>query len=59
MNEELKPCPKCGNKELEWHRFNLAGSDKGSHSVHCYECKFGNEYFATKEQALKAWDKRV
>lgn len=53
MINELKPCPRCGNKETEiyWRRDGRFGS-----SIVCYECKYQTEYFETKEEAMKAWN---
>lgn len=39
MNEELKPCPKCGSKNLNAYAFNLS-ADAG---ICCEDCKFGIE----------------
>lgn len=56
---ENKACPACGNPELEWHRINVAGNDKGIHAIGCYECKrYMTGYYKSKEEALRAWDKR-
>lgn len=39
MSEELKPCPKCGSKNLNTYAFNLS-SDAG---ICCEDCGFGIE----------------
>lgn len=39
MNEELKPCPKCGSKNLNTYAFNLS-ADAG---ICCEDCEFGIE----------------
>ena len=36
MNNELKPCPKCGSKNLDTYAFNLS-ADAG---ICCEDCKF-------------------
>jgi rubredoxin len=56
MTEELKPCPKCRNKELEFTEY----FSDGKVMVNCYECKyvFDGEFKSPKE-AIKAWNKWV
>ena len=52
--EEIKPCPHCGNKEVELE-YSAIG-----YCVRCYKCgigHFNNNW--TKEYAIESWNKRA
>lgn len=56
MNEELKRCPRCSNKELEFAEDFAVGGV----TVNCYECKYQLDgEFKSPQEAIEAWNKRA
>lgn len=55
--EELKPCPFCGSKDLKIRVYhNVSGA---VYLVHCYRCGAnGPDYCDNKHSAINAWNKR-
>lgn len=53
MKEELKPCPFCGEEELEVTVYSLGWF------VICPNCEVVTANRPTKGQAIEAWNKRV
>lgn len=51
---ELKDCPFCGGHAEMWH-----GEYDGGYYVICDECGAVTEQAMTKEEAAKAWNRRV
>lgn len=52
MDEELKPCPFCGSKEV-----NLM--DDGVFYVSCFNCSTDGPMSDTDRGAIKAWNTRA
>ena len=64
-NMKLKKCPFCGSDKIDMYRFGVSGS----FGVRCISCgaempdefhseETGWKYRKTKQQAIKAWNKR-
>lgn len=56
MREELKPCPFCGNENIE------SGVDisYGMHSFTCNRCKYTISFlWKKKEKCIEMWNRRV
>ena len=52
MNEELKPCPFCGGKNMRiWNT--------STPWVSCDDCLANTAYGTTKEEAIKIWNRRA
>lgn len=51
---ELKPCPFCGHKAKHWM---IAPAMKNI--IQCNFCKVRTNQYATREGAIKAWNRRV
>lgn len=52
MNEELKPCPFCGGKNVRiW--------DISTPYVQCYDCLASTACGNTQEEAIKYWNRRT
>lgn len=58
MTEELKPCPFCGGKaEVVWMPYiNVEGMGL---VVECNHCWAETGYYATREEAIAAWNRRA
>lgn len=57
MEEELKPCPFCGSKDLKISVYNNKGGTV--YQVYCYRCGAnGPDYGDNKQWAINAWNKR-
>lgn len=56
MNNELKPCPFCGEEATVW----LCGE---GYLVECNNeicgCVYGSNITLTRDQAVKLWNKRA
>lgn len=63
-NEELKPCPFCGNKamikEIDTSKVKISEFDK-HYQVKCTKCpaKLNEMWFWKPEPAIRAWNRRV
>lgn len=55
MTETFKPCPFCGGKPTEVRRFY----DLDIFFVHCPDCNVLSDTFKTKDDAIRAWNRRV
>ena len=55
MMNELKPCPFCGGTDL----YIDGGEFLQDFEVRCVKCGGRVCYFATKAEALAAWNRRV
>ena len=56
--ENLKPCPFCGNTDIDLEVTDLLGKDKICWSVGCKQCGAYNELNYTKQQAIDCWNMR-
>ena len=56
MSEKLKPCPFCGS-EANLYECRWLGIT--SYGVECTKCDAILEGYSTKEEAIKAWNKRA
>ena len=57
MSEELKPCPFCGQKAV----YDIKGQEESTYSdvsVICLCCQSRSDFYKTKIEAAKAWNKR-
>ena len=48
---KLKPCPFCGSNDVK--------VVSGMNFVACYECESDSGVYDSKEEAVKAWNRRV
>lgn len=53
MNEELKPCPFCGNKNIR-----IWGGENTFPYVECSNCIASTASELTREEAIKNWNRR-
>lgn len=63
-NEELKPCPFCGGNKM-----NICKTDYDDWDAYAVSCRYEDchgaiftlsyGYFATREQAISAWNTRA
>lgn len=63
---ELKPCPFCGGWGItqKWEmsldeRFHIPNNHGYWYSIFCNKCFSEGSECITKEEAIKAWNKRV
>ena len=56
---ELKPCPFCGNIDIELNSKILMHSDCERFWIECPDCQISTRYFETNEDALRMWNKRA
>ena len=54
MTDELKPCPFCGSKKVEFA--NMPGRGM---FVYCMNCKASANIALRKEDAIYLWNKRA
>ena len=54
---ELKPCPFCGNEDVEIALFNI-GWPK-AWWVHCEKCKSDGAWAPEEQKAIQKWNTRV
>ena len=63
MNEELKPCPFCGGKANVLNSIELGCGFDNCFDIECGTkgcfLEFGCEWFDTKEDVIKKWNKRA
>lgn len=52
MSEELKPCPFCGSKDILESGYQV-------NWITCLNCECDGPLEKTKQEAIKAWNKRV
>ena len=52
---ELKPCPFCGSKQVEYEK----AEDFGGTYVECYNCGVTSPVVANKEKAAAVWNRRA
>ena len=52
---ELRPCPFCGGSAT-MHSTLLKDGD---HIIVCNKCGAASGYFPNREEAVRAWDRRV
>lgn len=50
---ELKPCPFCGNKDIEWQESHVG------FSIECYKCEFHVGGDLTLTATEKLWNTRT
>lgn len=58
MPEELKPCPFCGNDNLEVYDYALPGDPRPKCSVNCEICMTVGPQEPTEQEAISAWNRR-
>lgn len=58
MNENLKPCPFCGSKQVEVRQIK-DGWSIGCATTNCLCQWWFTRQFTDKEQAIKAWNRRA
>lgn len=62
MDEELKPCPFCGNNDIGiWFHGSSPQDPKGIDQiseVFCCECKSSSGVYDTEDEAITAWNTR-
>jgi len=58
---KIKPCPCCGNSNIISHVFGYEGTVNVGIAIECEQCGCGmsSDVYKTKEQIIKAWNKRV
>jgi Lar family restriction alleviation protein len=54
---ELKPCPFCGDKELQVHNFDTI--DGKRYEVWCWQCGARGTVTSSEEAAIKRWNRRA
>ena len=54
MAEELKPCPKCGGRAVEFH-YEL---DEFSSYVKCEDCLLQTKFYDNMDDSYNAWNTR-
>ena len=57
MNDDLKPCPFCGDKYISISRKGY-GVSVGCNSAGCFGCHVYSREFESKEKAINAWNRR-
>lgn len=53
---ELEPCPKCGGKA---EFVKLFESNWYNGFVKCTECQFEDRVYTSKQNAVKAWNRKA
>ena len=54
---ELKPCPFCGGEAAVLTKYMMFGNWYQPYCIN-YKCNTKGENFATKKEAIEAWNKR-
>lgn len=54
MTDELKPCPFCGSKRVDFAKIPNKGL-----FVFCVNCKASSNFAVRKEDAIYLWNKRA
>ncbi len=61
--EELKPCPFCGNTEIEIQHCHTPSVDPAGREpyfpIGCHECGAWIDGSSTESEAIEAWNKRA
>ena len=57
MDNELKPCPFCGNSNQ--NVFSIINRKYKKYSIHCWRCGTDGPPRATESEAVAVWNKRV
>ena len=56
-NENVKPCPFCGNDKIANFIDDLTGNE--TYKFHCAKCGISTKWFPNKTERLKAWNMRT
>ncbi|WP_422824239.1 Lar family restriction alleviation protein [Xenorhabdus siamensis] len=57
MTDELKPCPFCGSKNIDWSWFYTDG--KRHTLIYCEDCPAQVVGKMLKSDAVKVWNQRA
>ncbi len=58
MNEELKPCPFCGDIPTLVSDFHEANGNWFCHKIKCEQCYTSGDVYDTEQEAVDKWNFR-
>lgn len=59
MGDKLKPCPFCGGQAIVSEAHTVADETLGLCFVFCKSCRAETSLYRIKQEAIKAWNRRV